>query len=351
MVIDWITVEVPLFHSPVDSGRIFKVLPGGEIDWNSPCRASVEGSYRSSIQVKSIGGDGAGQATALWISGNPSKFLQGHNVFGSEDILSLVYDTFVEVCRSLDISPTNSELAIAKRGNYRLKTIDICRSFELPTRGDCLAWLRAMEYKSTTRHGRPLMKGGTLYFGSGTARWKFKFYSKGDELDSKKKGHKLPSELLNTPIKDFAENLLRIELTLMSKELRALGVETVMQMQQDFIDKIYQDYLGRIKMSEQISLSTTRQNELPRKLQSTYLHWNNGVDLRSILPKATFYRHRRDLLVHGIDIMLRKETADRSNVIPLIRVLEATPVGVPEWAFHQGLVHPSAVRGVTRKVS
>ncbi len=52
-----------------------------------------------------------------------------------------------------------------------------------------------------------------------------------------------------------------------------------------------------------------------------------------MLSKTSFYKHRRDLLEYGIDIAIRKEVADRTNVIPLVRVLEAVPVGVPKWAI------------------
>ena len=35
---------------------------------------------------------------------------------------------------------------------------------------------------------------------------------------------------------------------------------------------------------------------------------------------------------------LRDVDKEPSNVIPLIRVLEAQPVGIPDWAIEQGLV-------------
>ena len=95
-------------------------------------------------------------------------------------------------------------------------------------------------------------------------------------------------------------------------------------------------------MNEQIALTSEQQINLPQKLRSTYILWKSGEDLRSTLPKATFYRHRKELGEFGIDITLRQDVADRSNVIPLIRVLEARPVGVPDWAFQDNLVHHSA---------
>jgi II/X family phage/plasmid replication protein len=341
-VIDWVTATLPCVHDPIDSGYVCKVLPGGELDWQTPCRHSVEGSYSANISVKSMGGNGRGQATELLISGNPAKFLQGHNVFGSDDLLSLMYDTYIKICASLSLEPTLDELRKVKEGDYVIKNIDINRSFELPTRADVLAWIRAMEYKSKTRHGRPSTKGGTLYFGKATPRWKIKVYSKGEELDAGKK-HELPAALMDSPIKAWANNKLRIELTLLKKELQTIGIGKALDLTVSMIDELYRQYIGRIEMSEQITLSSEDQLALPTKYQSTYLHWYNGVDLRSILTKATYYRHRKALLEYGIDIALRKETKKRpSNVVPLIRILEAQPASIPQWAFDQGLVHPSA---------
>ena len=61
--------------------------------------------------------------------------------------------------------------------------------------------------------------------------------------------------------------------------------------------------------------------------------------MKVILPKTTFYRHRSTLLKHGVDIgILRDVEKPDPKVIPLIRILEAQPVGIPDWAFEKGLV-------------
>ena len=96
-MIDWVTAELACLHWPIDAGRVLKISPNQDIEWETRCRASVTGSYESSISLKSVGGNGRGQATHILLSGNPSKFLQGHNVFGSDDLLALVSDTFNKV--------------------------------------------------------------------------------------------------------------------------------------------------------------------------------------------------------------------------------------------------------------
>ena len=198
-MIDWITAELPLHHLPIRAGEICSILPDGEIEWVAPKRSTVRGSFESSIQVKSVGGDGQGNATHIWISGNPSKFLQGHNVFGSDDIVPLVLDTYIKILESLEIQPSIPDYQLVKQGSYNLSRIDINYSYELPYRADVTSWIRAAEYKSKTRHGRPQMKGGTLYWGKTSQRWSLKVYSKGEELEVT--GHRLPQQLEHAPLK------------------------------------------------------------------------------------------------------------------------------------------------------
>lgn len=62
-----------------------------------------------------------------------------------------------------------------------------------------------------------------------------------------------------------------------------------------------------------------------------------------MISKSAYYRHRKELKEFGINIDLRPESINKSNVIPLVRILEAQPAEVPYWAFDQGLVHHSAL--------
>jgi II/X family phage/plasmid replication protein len=66
-------------------------------------------------------------------------------------------------------------------------------------------------------------------------------------------------------------------------------------------------------------------------LRAAYVLWDSGVDLRAVYTKSAFYRFRSRLLVHGIDIAALNPK-EKSNVVPLVRVLEAVPAQVPDWA-------------------
>ena len=78
-------------------------------------------------------------------------------------------------------------------------------------------------------------------------------------------------------------------------------------------------------------------DSLPHRLRLTYQSWLNGDDLKQILPNNTFYRYKKALREYGVDIS-SKSPKEKTNVIPLIRVLEAKPVGIPDWAYGKGLV-------------
>ena len=92
-------------------------------------------------------------------------------------------------------------------------------------------------------------------------------------------------------------------------------------------------------MSNNFKLSDDVIASLPRKLRTYYKLWLYGEDLRQDMTKPTFYRVRKQLKAYDIDISLVRDVEQvADNVIPLIRVLEAEPVGIPDWAFEQGLV-------------
>ena len=340
-MIDWASFIIPLEHAPMSNGEVMKITQDGDIEWRTACHMQVQGSFDSAFSIRSEGACAENMASHLYLSGNPSKFLQGHNVFGSDDFISLVYATFCRICDVLKITPTDSELNNVRAGLYSVSRIDINYSFELPSRNDVRAWLRSAEYTSKTRHGRPQMKGGTLYHGKNSRRWSFKFYCKADEIEVK--GHRLPEALMEKQrIENWVNNKLRAELTLRKLELERLNIKQAKDLTEIRVRQLFEKYIQRFDMQKQIRLSDKQILELPTRLKSTYILWQSGEDLRSVLPKATFYRHRLELKQYGIDITFPKnadEEKARNNVIPLIRVLEATPAEVPEWAYDHKLVY------------
>lgn len=339
-MIDWISAVVPCHHvEPIRDGCFQRVDGTGRIEWTSDKRLSLQGSYSSAITVRTASWEG--DCTHIEISGNFVKFFQGHNLWGTDDLPSLVFALlrWLAVEHGLSasplISPTADDIAAWKSGDIQLTRVDVTQSFHLDNRAAVLAWLRAAEQTAHLAHrGRgQLVKGSTLYFGKSSRRWSLKLYSKGQEIAAKGHGQEAVDELPSA--REWADKTLRAEVTFRSMELKRLCLNYV----RDWVDDVpsavtatlLRERFGGMTMTTTAHLSADVLDSLRPALRVVYQAWESGSDLRAILPARTFYRHRAALLPHGVDIatLVPREV---SNVVPLFKVLEAVPVGVPEWA-------------------
>lgn len=330
-MIDWITAIIPCHHEEkIHGGTIASVNIDGEIEWRVEKKHQVRGSHESNLNIKSI------DNKFIYFDGNPAKWLQGHNLFGSNDLTGLVEAVMIALIPILKLTPTKQDLEFWSKGIYELKRVDCTAMWDLPRRSDIRAWLRAAEMQSKSRHGRPVTTGGTLYFGKNSRRWSIKFYSKGDEIDAR--GHKLPLEIdCRDNLIDWADNKLRGELTLRSIQLKEKQLDVAIQWKESTPTEQLISYIESLNMSEQFNISPVDLDGLPARLIAVYKLWKEGEDLRALYPRASFYRYRTEFLKLGIDIAIRQPSKPE-NVIPLVRVLRPEAISqVPEWAIGTSL--------------
>ncbi|WP_342652614.1 phage/plasmid replication protein, II/X family (plasmid) [Vibrio metschnikovii] len=333
LMIDWLTIKIPFWSDePLNGGNVISTTPDGEIEYTVDKHLKVDGSHDTRLLIRTEPSRFPDiplfeNVHLLSISGNPVKWFQGHNIFGTSDLTNLVYELFDSLSKKLGKNQPEFICNAVKSGQYTISRIDINGMFELGSRLDVISWLSALERTARTRHGTAVSKGNTVYFGKNSERWTLKFYSKGQEIET----HKLPPHLQLTSLSDFANNKLRAELTLRSKELVKLGLNVGSAWLNIDVWEVYKEYMGRVEMSEQKTTSALVL-ELKPYLRSTYLLWLEGHCPKTILPKPTFYRHRKELLFHGIDISV-PNSKEKSNVVPLSRVIEMRPSGIPDWAF------------------
>lgn len=331
-MIDWLRFIIPCAHPiPINGGHVLKISRDQRIEWQVESRLQVRGSHESSIQVKTADYNQDGTGSSLYIDGNPIKWLQGHNLWGTDDLLSLVYAFMERLAPLIGATPNEADKAAWLAGGYEIKAIDFNKTWHLRNRADVLAWLRSAEHCAHMRHrGKgTLQGGGTLYFGKHSRRWALKCYSKGQELDAK--DHKLPAALQLPYITEWADKSLRIEVRMLSLELKRRGLHLAANWGDNTVLVNHQDILQGLEMNDAHTLPNFELPDLPPRLQAAYIAWKEGYDLRTMFPHNTFYRYRRQMLAHGIDIAL-VQPKEKSNVVPLIRVLEALPVGIPDWA-------------------
>lgn len=327
--IDWITAKIPFFYKGrLNGGNIINTTVDGEIEYTIEKRLPITGSYASKLSVRTSDVLGFnGDTWVIEISGNPVKWFQGHNLFGTGDLTNLVYETFCKLSEVLNSPQPASMIKAVKNGHYVLSRVDITGMYALPCRSDVYAWLNHAEKTSRTRSGTSLSKGNTVYLNKSSERFNIVFYSKGQELEK----HKLPPELSDSGLTDYADNKLRAELRLRGKELTRLGLRNGVSWQHLDLYHVYQDYMGRVEMTAQ-EIRADKVFEIPKVARMTYEIWTTGKDVRQFISKASFYRHRKILLEFGVDISVPKPVEMNTNVIPFRRFLDLQPAGVPDWA-------------------
>lgn len=341
-MIDWLTLIAPLPHAaPICAGHVVSITADGEVQWQTAKRHTVEGSYSTGLQVRTCTHT-ADRCTHVEISGNPVKWFQGHNLWGTDDLSALVIETLHAVAAALSI-PVDEVTATSWRGGeVQITRVDVTESFHLDNRAQVLTWLRSAEQTAHLSHrGRgQLVKGTTLYFGKNSRRWSLKVYAKGQEIEAK--GHGQDSILGNPHARAWADRTLRAELTLRSLELKRLGLGTVtgwlpVDGVPFDVPALLHERLGGMTMTTKSHLSAEVLDTLRPALRTAVVAWESGADLRAMLTRPTFYRYRAELLPHGIDIATLQPREAVSNVVPLHRVLEAKPVCVPDWAVGTSL--------------
>ena len=138
---------------------------------------------------------------------------------------------------------------------------------------------------------------------------------------------------------EYADRALRMEVTLKSNQLREILHHDASIWTPETAKMLLLEFMKGLEMSNNMRLTDDIVKSLPSGMAMAYLSWWHGSDLKQILSKNTFYRYRRKLKEYDIDIgIMRDVKEDTNNVIPLMRVLEAEPVGIPDWAIEKGLV-------------
>ena len=332
-MIDWVSAILPCKHDPskLISGLVMSFDAQGNNEWTVNKTLSVEGSHSSKIQIKSH------TENQIYISGNPTKFLQGHNLFGSNDIVSIMGRFFDELLKhDIGLCPDPFQYAAIKDGHYELTRVDVNETWHLRNKNEVMAWIRSVGETAFLKHrGAGQFSGDTAYFGKNSRRWSLKCYSKGHEINAR--GHKLAKELAFPEMLEYADKALRIEGVTRQLELKRRSLHVASNWDIDTAEELLLEYISKLEMSDVYMLKDDVLDSLPPRLRMVYQSWLNGDDLKQILPHNTFYRYKKSLREFGVDIST-KSPKEKSNVIPLIRVLEAKPVGIPDWAYERNLV-------------
>lgn len=322
--VDWVTCRLPLScEHAVSGGRVLKLDQHGAVEWSVDRSLGLEGSHDAHMMVRTRG-------DALELSGNPVKWLQGHNLFGSPDLRAMVGLVADDVCTRLGMVPSAEDRARWIAGAVPLQRLDVTRQYRLPA-GTVRQWLSVASNAARAGHQRvtpaSVYGGDTLYVGKGSRRVSLKAYDKSKELVKRP----LPvtiDDVSKHRLLAYVEDVLRVEVTVRTMFLKDVGKSRVCDWAADDLDALVDDRLSRIAILDNVKMTQDQEVELPARLRGVYALWKQGHDLAAVYPRKTFYRHRKALMPYGVDI---------ANVRPhVVEAEEEYPLGAPLRSFITG---------------
>ena len=310
VMVDWVTAQLEVgprwfdSHPVWDSGRLLTIAPGGVARGMRPLRAAVEGSHSSNFTWYSRTG------YEMELSGNPVKWLQGHNLFGPGDPRGLFFAAGWEL-RGRGVPFPSPGSFVSNDCRLKFTRVDLTRSYRFPSDEDARAWIAAVGPYSKTRRGGAAFETDTVYFGKESRYWSMKIYLKSDEIRSRRRGHGLPytlSERDHSELHEWAVGVVRFEVTLRGRELALIGEAA----RAGFMDPValWQTYFERVDLMG-VSVKTLdfdpldpRLSALPAGARLALVAWSMGNHAALAgVPRTTLFRYRRAIReCVGIDI-------------------------------------------------
>lgn len=330
-MIDWITAHLVIPHDPIPAGRIMKIEPTGELVWERPQARQVHAGHASrpshdpSILLSTVT---TKNGQALRIDGNPLKFLQGHNLFGSDDFAGLLFGMYQRITNfhpELALPPLQLHPHVY---DIDWRRLDITYMFDVGTDADVQQYISSIAPRSRSRSSSALLDNTTLYWQKYSRRWAFKMYPKGPEFRKFTPQHFDEETLMMLGV--YALGKLRQELTLRALELDRIPEDIHAINPQE----VFARYRGRIVTTANVDVPNEALALLSRATRATYYDWRNGHNVKADLPKNTFYRHRRELLkALNVDISAPTPDVSPGTVVNFVRTLEPRLcTEVPEFA-------------------
>lgn len=344
-MIDWVKAKIPFRHTQaINNGEVVSIDSLGEIEWTTQKRLALRGSYESTVNILSCSQSRCpetGDYMHIIVDGNPVKYFQGHNLWGTDDLPGLVAEFAIELSKVLNLPISDHDLFKIINGDYQLLRVDSTMMISCGNNANVDSILYSIERLAHMRYkGKALSSGSTLYFGKHSRRESLKMYNKAKEI--KAKGHELHMELSSLQsLNDWVSDKLRVEAVTRSMQLKDYGLNLASKWSEETPNEILDRLLDAIEMSENYTLTPDAIQELPARLQLAYNNWKDGHDLKKLLPSATFKRYRKQLqAAASIDIAIiqgdRKEPAP--NVVDFRRVLRPERCEqIPAWAIGTSL--------------
>lgn len=329
-MIDWFSGYVGYDASQMALGTFVELAPGGEVVRSRSRWETARGSWEAGIQVtrglstpqmrdSSVRLGFLCSDDVLRVSGNPSKFLQGHNAAGPS--VSLLGPVVQAMCRSFAEGLRPADVDDETLPAVQRSRVDVTTAVALDSHERVHQWLVLAASMTRSRHGRALDSKGTVYWGKNSRRWTLKAYCKHCEL----KAHPPADRELLGELLDWTRDHLRLELCLRRPELKDRGT---------LDESIIWEYADRLEVPTMKAEAKIDVAGLPPHCRPALQLWLDGHDVSMVYPRRTFYRHRRSILdTVGVDISMSavdQVEADPDALLGIDELREREVIQVPD---------------------
>lgn len=325
--VDWLTIKQTYEHElpHINAGVIFSVDAHGEVEWQTQRASKIQGSYETSIQLRCDG-------HTVTFSGNVSRFGRTDNLFGYSfanclNRIAVILHRFglpaftagQKFYRNVRHTDGSYSQKLAYTG-ATISRIDLTKNYETGSISNARAYLEFL----ATQQGNARLKvattsdGETVHWGAGSRRIYSKVYIKSSEM----RKHSMPNDLI-----EYCEKvgMVRFEITAKATQLQDMHCNYLGSFDMKQIEQLFNERASLLKRAEH---TVDDLEQLPNAFRRTARDYLAGDDLEKRMSRATYYRHRKELLPYGIDIAVRRNVIDFK---PRVRVIELKPAHVPTW--------------------
>jgi len=278
------------------------------------CSAPVQGSFDTSVRVQCDG-------FRVWLSGNVGRFARQDNLF------NLGWDETVRaagrILASVGLPPFSATQVLpdgSERRGAVVSRLDLTCNFAAGSDPQARAVVRWVAGQSIARMKRGQAGDESVWFSN--TRYMFKLYNKAAEMLA----HGCS---IDEVAYQFALNsgIVRAEVELKKRLLSDAGLQDLGNITQDKLEDLFREHteiLRRVDRSDEPDILAA----LPSRSRAYAAAWMRGEDLRTLVSRATLFRHAKVCREYGLDIL------EPRNVVAFphrVTVIELAPLEVPDW--------------------
>jgi hypothetical protein len=344
-MIDFIDVIIPLNHDGNINNGYKLSAPKNSIQNTKYYEEKVYGRHHELMHVVSISKD------ELRISGSPLMFLQGQNVFGTDDINALVHQVAMHITHQLVITPTKKNIKAWKKGLFQVIRLDITYNFLMPSRDSVVDWLAeaglnvwsGKQYVDAIRSSS-LQGFETIMLGKSSRFISVKFYDKYKQLQSNKSMEDMATTYpAIRQLLDHSQRLLRCEIRLHHKYLKRNNLTKGKDLTLAVLRQHYFNKLNSVNFGSSTILPKSAITSLTKTEYFTYKLWLRGENVKELVPDRRISKSslsRLDIKLQPFGVAIRRKQAkqvagkelssflDPSNIADTPDFLKDTP-----WLF------------------